>query len=275
MKEPKKAPFLTIVTVTLNNSNGLQKTLKSIQDQDSNDYELIVVDGGSTDNTAIVIEKFSAIISFYKSEKDRGISHAFNKGTELAKGKVINYLNSGDIYISSSVISMVKTSYYKNSWRWAYGLRKRIDIKNRIFNARKNEQIQYSFDNLKTSKLLISHQATFFETQVVQEMKMYDEFFQFLVMDYDLMLKIGQKYPPIEFGKYLVLYEDFGISAKMFLRSLQLKRYARIRNLKLGRRERFFEITNIYVKYIKGKFLSLLKRIIIKIPFTKKLMNQS
>lgn len=89
--------MISIVSVTYNNANGLNKTLASLVKCKGDLHEVIVVDGGSQDTTPTVISEFSYIlpIKFYSS-KDNGIYDAMNKGLALVSGDLIHYLNAGD-----------------------------------------------------------------------------------------------------------------------------------------------------------------------------------
>lgn len=92
-------PKLSIITVNLNNKNGLAKTAKSIVEQTYTDYEWIIIDGGSTDGSAEVIKEYAAKtdkLVYWCSEKDGGIFQGMNKGIEKASGEYCWFLNSGD-----------------------------------------------------------------------------------------------------------------------------------------------------------------------------------
>ena len=95
---------LSIITVNLNNVRGLHKTMESILSQTCNDFEWIVIDGGSTDGSKDLIEQNAEHIAYWVSEPDRGIYHAMNKGIKVAKGNYLNFLNSGDYYWSNEVV---------------------------------------------------------------------------------------------------------------------------------------------------------------------------
>ena len=76
----------SIITINFNNCDGLRRTIESVVNQTNADYEYIVIDGGSTDRSVDVIQKYSDRISYWVSEKDDGIYNAMNKGVRHAHG---------------------------------------------------------------------------------------------------------------------------------------------------------------------------------------------
>ena len=95
---------LSIITINFNNSVGLRKTLKSVFEQSWQDFEQIIIDGGSTDGSAALIRENQDKFSYSVSEPDRGVYHAMNKGIAAAKGEYLLFLNSGDHFYSSNVL---------------------------------------------------------------------------------------------------------------------------------------------------------------------------
>jgi glycosyltransferase involved in cell wall biosynthesis len=93
----KNTPLISIITVSLNNAEGLKKTLDSILAQSYTAYESIVVDGGSTDHTAQVVATYQSANITFISENDKGPFDAMNKGAAIARGSYLLFLNSGDI----------------------------------------------------------------------------------------------------------------------------------------------------------------------------------
>ena len=89
-------PLLSIITINYNNASGLDRTLSSINSQQDLAFEYIVVDGGSTDGSIDLIQKYSGKITTWVTEKDQGIYHAMNKGISMSTGKYLLFLNSGD-----------------------------------------------------------------------------------------------------------------------------------------------------------------------------------
>ena len=95
---------LSIITINYNNARGLERTIKSVICQTFTNYEYIIVDGGSTDGSLEVINKYADHISKWVSEPDEGIYNAMNKGTRMASGEYFNYMNSGDCFCDAHVL---------------------------------------------------------------------------------------------------------------------------------------------------------------------------
>lgn len=97
----------SIVTINYNNSEGLKRTLDSVSSQKYCNFEHIVIDGLSTDNSIDVIKCKAHSRLFFISEEDNGISDAFNKGIAQSKGEYILMLNSGDVFYNSDVLDEI------------------------------------------------------------------------------------------------------------------------------------------------------------------------
>lgn len=95
---------LSIITVNLNNANGLRKTIQSVINQTSDNFEYLVIDGGSNDGSVDVIKQYADRIAYWVSEKDKGIYNAMNKGIRHATGDYCQFINSGDYLVNETVI---------------------------------------------------------------------------------------------------------------------------------------------------------------------------
>jgi len=91
-------PLFSIITATYNAGALLQRTIESLSAQACRDFEWIVIDGGSTDDSVERIEAAGALVSRWVSEPDEGIADAWNKGLALAGGEYVLILNAGDTY---------------------------------------------------------------------------------------------------------------------------------------------------------------------------------
>ncbi len=96
--------LFSIVTINYNNSIGLKKTIDSVIGQTYKDFEYIIIDGVSTDESLTIIESNKDKITTSISEVDKGVYDAMNKGWKLASGKYVLFLNSGDIFSNNYVL---------------------------------------------------------------------------------------------------------------------------------------------------------------------------
>ena len=87
-------PKISIVTITYNSEKTLEETIQSVVSQEYNNFEYLIIDGGSTDHTLDIVNKYRDKIAVVVSETDKGISDAFNKGIRLATGEIIGIINS-------------------------------------------------------------------------------------------------------------------------------------------------------------------------------------
>ena len=98
-KWPDDLPRISIITPSFNQAQFLEQTIKSVLDQGYPNLEYFIIDGGSTDGSADIIRRYSKQLTYWVSEKDRGQTHAINKGLERATGEIIAYINSDDLYV--------------------------------------------------------------------------------------------------------------------------------------------------------------------------------
>ena len=178
----KNKSLVSIITVCLNSEKTIENTIKSVLNQNYNNIEYIVIDGGSNDKTLEIIQNYDDKIDFWISEKDTGIYNAMNKGILLSSGSIIGILNSDDIYNRNAV-------YLANK----YFLNKEIDFcfgsveKDRLLSGFNRNKIKWKFN------IFPSHSGGFFISQKSQlECGLYDEQFK-LHADYDLIYRLVVK----------------------------------------------------------------------------------
>jgi len=108
-KEIKKnKPLISIITVTYNGEKYIEETFKSVFAQTYDNYEYIVIDGGSSDKTLNIVRKYEDKIDYWLSEKDLGIYDAFNKGMQLCQGDYLGFINSDDVYEKNTLETLIK-----------------------------------------------------------------------------------------------------------------------------------------------------------------------
>jgi glycosyltransferase involved in cell wall biosynthesis len=112
--------LISIITVTLNSSKTLRATLDSLASQKYTDFELIIVDGVSTDNTLEILTEFELNYNVL-SEPDNGIYDAMNKGIKLAKGDIIGILNSDDFYATNDTLERIVKVFEETNCECLFG----------------------------------------------------------------------------------------------------------------------------------------------------------
>lgn len=98
--------LLSIITINRNNAGGLERTMRSVSSQSRQDFEYVVIDGASSDNSVDVIQQFSPVFGDrmkWVTEQDSGIYNAMNKGIRMARGEYVQILNSGDCLAAEDV----------------------------------------------------------------------------------------------------------------------------------------------------------------------------
>ena len=153
----KKNPFFSVITVVKNDEKYILKTISSISNQTFKNYEYIVIDGLSKDNTVNKILLKKKKINCLVSKKDKGIYHAMNRGIDLAKGKVIVFVNSGDT-LTKNALKIVSKKFKKiKNLDFVFGTVKRHYITKHVLKHGYNpKRLLYNFDFATT------HSAGFF-----------------------------------------------------------------------------------------------------------------
>lgn len=154
---------LSVITVNYNDKEGLLKTVQSVVGQSFKDYEYIIIDGGSTDGSVEVLEKYAGKITYWVSEPDKGIYNAMNKAIDVANGEYCIFMNSGDTFCASTTIANV----------FACGRSDDIICGNTItIEKRKQAPEEITFKYLFSNT--ICHQSAFIRTSLMAKYK-YDE----------------------------------------------------------------------------------------------------
>lgn len=220
---------ISIITINYNNASGLEKTIKSVVEQQGSDYEYIIIDGGSDDGSKEIIEKYKEKIIRWVSEKDGGIYDAMNKGIAMASGDYCLFLNSGDWLLNSEILLSV--SKLNPSADILYG-ELLFDFGDNVTKIGKQPaklDIHYLFSEN------IWHPATFIKTKLFQKFGTYNTTYK-IAGDYDFFFntiaiqKVSTRY--VEFP--ISGYNTTGISSNAS-------------NAKLIQQER----SNIHKKYLQ------------------------
>lgn len=178
-KQLSRIPLISIITVTYNCHTILEKTILSLLNQSYTNYEYIIIDGDSHDETKNVIKKYKDKLSYYISEPDKGIYDAMNKGIKFSKGKYIYFLNAGD-YLYKNILFKIANELEKSKVDFLYG--------NIIFG---NLNIKYDgrFSKMKISYKNICQQSIFYQRNIFNKLGEFDLSYHVLA-DWRLNIKV-------------------------------------------------------------------------------------
>jgi len=179
-------PLISVITIVYNNVTSIEKTIISVCEQTFKDKEYIVIDGGSNDGTVEIIKKYSTFIDTWISEKDAGISDAFNKGILNSHGEWLIFMNSGDRFFDNNVLSDLVPMLKKHSEAdGVYGQICLMNDKDQKFKIYGREK--FSYKKLQVSNI-IPHQALFLKRKYFESFGLFDLKYK-KVMDYELYLR--------------------------------------------------------------------------------------
>lgn len=196
---------LSIITINYNNLEGLKRTVNSVLAQSFEDYEWIVIDGGSSDGSKDFLEQNASNFSFWCSEPDSGIYNAINKGISYAKGEYVQFLNSGDWLYSEDTLLRVFSKRYSADVLFGDMIQV-TDVSSQLIHYPKDLPLSFFlYDSL-------CHQACFYKRDVFIN-NLYDESFR-IVSDWAMNIKLileGKKYEHID--SPIVYYDNNGVSS--------------------------------------------------------------
>ena len=204
---------ISVVTPSFNQDAYLEATLRSLLSQNYPDLELIVIDGGSTDQSVEIIRRYAPSLSHWESEKDRGQSHALNKGFAHIHGDIWAWLNSDDL-LEPGVLHRVAGTFAQNPDAGiVYG--------DCVYVGQDGETVIEKFSGEPYSRLrhlahrFIAQPSCFFRTSMVPPAVREDLHY---CMDYDLWLKLAERgvpfhYVPEVFSRYRLHEESKSTTA--------------------------------------------------------------
>ena len=151
-------PLFSIITITYNAANELPATMRSVAEQSFTDFEHLIIDGASKDNTLEVAKSLGTEMMTIYSEPDKGLYDAMNKGLAKARGEYLIFLNAGDAFHAADTLQKMATAS-KSSPDIIYGDTDLVDAQRRFVAKRHlSAPKQLTFDSFKRG-MLVCHQA--------------------------------------------------------------------------------------------------------------------
>jgi glycosyltransferase involved in cell wall biosynthesis len=184
-------PLVSIITPSYNQVRFIEVTLRSVLEQDYPNIEYLVVDGASTDGSVEIIRRYADRLAWWASEKDSGQSEAVNKGLRRARGEIVGWLNSDDLYLPGAVSAAVAAFRSRPEAGLVYGDALAIDADGKPFNVMHARQ--YTLADLMTFNI-ICQPAAFMQRSVLEQVNYLDPAYH-LLMDNLLWMRMAQNAP--------------------------------------------------------------------------------
>lgn len=180
----------SIITVTYNSEKYLERTIKSVLDQTYGNIEYIIIDGLSKDGTVALVKKYEDRISHFKSEKDKNMYDAINKGMAAATGDYIAILNSDDFYIDNDVLSRLASDIAQYpGYDGYYGNLVKFDVNENVLRKRRGFQVDYKQLLFSTKLTFVGHGTLFISSACIKNIGEYDYISFNAAADYDFVLR--------------------------------------------------------------------------------------
>lgn len=250
MKENYNHPKVSIVTVTYNVARSLERTINSVINQRFSDYEYVIIDGRSSDNTSTLIEQYRDKIDVFISEKDEGVYDAMNKSLNYIRGEWVLFLNSGDTFADSNTLNNIFNKSYKDTCCAIYG-NAYCDNRGNLNYVKAKPFWFYTPFSYGSG---ICHQAIFIKSEYMKELR-YDTNFR-IASDYDMMVRLYSKNKDFFYINIpICIYEtSYGLSARNHLKALEECRL-------ITKRKKDIEYWKMYIvfsfKYVLRKLFNI------------------
>jgi len=252
--------LLSVMTVSLNSELTIEKTIQSVLNQNFTDFEYIIVDGKSTDNTLQIIKKYESqfhqknIPFTWISESDTGIYNAWNKGLQLAKGDWISFLGSDDIYLEGVLAKYAKVVLSNKNADF-------IHSKVKLMNK---NNVKYVFSDVWKWDVFrrymkIAHVGAFHNKQYFEKYGNFDENYK-IVGDYEMLLRAKNELKTVFIDDFTAEMNDGGISNQNVIKAFREARIAKISTANISKPFAYFDFYFSLLKYyLSNSYRKLIK----------------
>lgn len=266
----KQTPKISIVTITFNSEKTLEDTIQSVVNQEYNNLEYLIIDGGSKDGTMAIVERYRDKIAFVVSEPDKGISDAFNKGIRNATGEIIGIINSDDLLLPGALKAIASAYeesvdvYRGRTIRW-----------NDVTGTKTRGVPSMKFPVKSIKKRAISHQSTFVTKRAYEKYGAFNVNLKYM-MDADLLIRLyeaGTRWKYVDAD--LAVSRSGGVTDKNGFWKKRKESYAIIKNNNGGSLYAFLNMLWFLIRQSAKKVLSIfgIERVR-RIIYSNKIINE-
>ncbi len=210
--------MISIITVTYNRANVIIDTIESVLRQNYKNYEYIIVDGASMDNTISILKEYEPKFEGrmrWISESDKGLYDAINKGIKMAKGNIVGIINSDDFFHRNDTLEIIAKEFLNNDVEAVYGDERDVDEDN-LNKVVRTDRGAYFRKWMYRIGLMPAHQTFYARRKLFEKYGYYKTNYQ-IAADFELMLrfayinKVKFKYIP----ETLLTFRTGGVSSKL------------------------------------------------------------
>jgi glycosyltransferase involved in cell wall biosynthesis len=210
--------LITIIIATYNAGSTLEKCLESIASQTFQDFELLIVDGLSTDNTLAIINKYASSIDYWHSHKDMGIYDAWNQGLAKASGKYICFIGADDYFADDNALSRLASAINDQDYDLVSSQGKFLKSSGGHFIIGNN----WNYNKIK-KRITVCHPGLLHNRQLFERYGKFNTNYR-IVSDYEFLLRLDAETKVKHISSVTVCISDGGISRSRYSDMLKEKR---------------------------------------------------
>lgn len=160
----------SIITISFNNESDIEATILSVINQSFSNFQYILIDGGSTDNTPNIIERYRDQIDYYLSEPDDGIYEAINKGLQAATGEIVGLIHAGDRLHDKAVLKDIDDHFAEHDIDASYGHSVIVNSEGNVVRVNKSPVFKKTLFKVGW---MPSHQSIYIRKEIIDELGLY------------------------------------------------------------------------------------------------------
>jgi glycosyltransferase involved in cell wall biosynthesis len=205
--QPGSAPRLSIIIATWQAARTLERSLRSVLEQNFTDWELLISDGGSTDGTVDLIRKYESHVAWWQSKVDNGIYDAWNHAIDNARGEYVTFLGADDVWHSPSILADAFAAIGRNKFDMVTGRGILVDRRGRAYSE---QGAPWHYKKVMR-RMTICHPGSLHRRDLFSRYGMFDTSYR-ISGDYDFILRLPENLRTLHLNMALVDIADAGIS---------------------------------------------------------------